>query len=388
MGNPVSEFLEFDQQLEKRAAGPAGLGYAKSVLLRGALPGAAIGGGLGAAMAEEDSRLQGALAGGAGGALLGAGGAAAADAPVYKMRKHWTDIANKARGLGNKATLESVDAVDDLKRAVGTPYSGQEPLKKEVAEQVSKRVSDADDMAGRAAQAAEEGEFAERLLKGEKFEHPTGGTMGVPQFGEGDPMGYLGTPLGLGASGGLVGSVAATPFAADPDAPPKKKSAAQIVKEAAGIINPELAKETFGKALMGGLGAAGAGVALSAGVGLGQKAIQAATSAINRGRGYKRMMEIHPDLAERDDQQVKGMYNLLHKASPTMAMNPYVAGGFIRRTEHASNYVDPKMVSDLAGAEANIQRNAWGGMSEPLRVASGMMPGLNLGEVGGSDDGK
>jgi hypothetical protein len=130
-------------------------------------------------------------------------------------------------------------------------------------------------------------------------------------------------------------------------------------------------------------GQLGAGALISAGAYGASKAIQAASSAINRSRGYKKMMEIHPDLADRDEEQVKGMYNLLHKSAPTMAMNPYVAGGFIRRTEHASQYVDPKMVSDLAQAEATIQRNAMGGAAGPMEFASrmiGAMPSAKLDE--------
>jgi len=130
-------------------------------------------------------------------------------------------------------------------------------------------------------------------------------------------------------------------------------------------------------------GQLGAGALISAGAYGASRAIQAASSAINRSRGYKKMMEIHPDLADRDDAQVKGMYNLLHKSAPTLAMNPYVAGGFIRRTEHASQYVDPKMVSDLAQAEATIQRSSMGGFAMPMEMTAkmiGSMPGAKLDE--------
>lgn len=365
MGNAVTDFLEY--HMIKEAVGSPGLGYAKSVLLRGALPGAALGGGIGALTAEED-RLKGALAGGGAGAVLGAGGAAAADLPIYKMRKHWTDVAKKGKGLMNKATLEGVDAVEDLKRAVGTPYSGQEPLKQEVAEQVSKRMKDADELGAQARRAAEEAEFAEQLLSGQRFEKPGGGKFGVPQFGEGvEPVGPA---IGAGAMGGVLGSSAALPWV--PDGSEKKP-------KTAAAFNTKLMGESFQKALSGGLGQLGAGAIMTAGAYGASKAIGAATDAINRSRGYKKMMEIHPDLGERDEQQVKGMYNMLHKAAPTMAMNPYVAGGFIRRTEHASQYVDPKMVADLADAESKIQRSAWGGISEPMRFATGMMPGMSFG---------
>lgn len=142
----------------------------------------------------------------------------------------------------------------------------------------------------------------------------------------------------------------------------------------------------FGRTMEGGLFQAGAAAVIGTGLGLGQKAVQGAWNAVNRSRGFKKMMEVHPDLAERDDQQVKGMYNLLHKAAPTMAMNPHVAGGFIRRTEHASQYVDPKMVADLADAESKIQRSAWGGMGEPMKMVAGMMPKTRI-DSGGFDAG-
>ena len=100
----------------------------------------------------------------------------------------------------------------------------------------------------------------------------------------------------------------------------------------------------------------------------GAKAIQAATSAINRNRGYKKMLQINPDLGERDQATVRGMYNLMHSAAPTMAMNPYVSGGFIRRTEHASQYIDPMMVKSLSDAESSIQKARWGGFPDPMKT--------------------
>lgn len=391
MGNAISEFLELDHQIDKTAG--ARSEYAKSILLRGALPGAAIGAGLGGLASEEGSRGKGAIAGAVGGGLIGSGGAALADVDTYRARKGLYDLVRKGKGSMNKATLEGVDAVDDLKRAVGEPYTAKEPLSREAAEQVSKRVAQADEALSGAARAAEEGEFAEQVLKGKTFVDPQGRTLRAPQFGD---SGLGPGALEMGATGGLVGSAAAAPFwdwdgqgGQLPSKKPKEKSAAQLVKEAAvGREMIEQGTKAFTKSLSGGLGQLAAGAAMTAGAYGASKAIQAATSAINRGRGYKRMMEIHPDLADRDEQQVKGMYNLLHKASPTMAMNPYVAGGFIRRTEHASNYVDPKMVSDLAGAEANIQRSAWGGVSEPMRFATGMLPGVgfeNLDKAPGKD---
>lgn len=143
--------------------------------------------------------------------------------------------------------------------------------------------------------------------------------------------------------------------------------------------------DRLGRTMEGGLYQAGGAAVIGLGLGLGQKAIQGAWNAINRSRGFKKMMAVHPDLAERDDQQVKGMYNLLHKTAPTMAMNPHVAGGFIRRTEHASQYVDPKMVADLADAESKIQRTAWGGIGEPIKMVAGMMPKARL-DLGGPAD--
>lgn len=164
----------------------------------------------------------------------------------------------------------------------------------------------------------------------------------------------------------------------------------QKVKKAAGrppkappvppkLFDPSIAGKTFGKGLIAGAGTLAAGVALSGAMTLGAQAIQAATSAINRSRGYKRMLEVHPDLTDRDEEQVKGMYNLLHKTAPTMAMNPHVAGGFIRRTEHASQYVDPKMISDLAGAEAKIR--AVSSPTDMLQSATKFMPSVSLGQL-------
>jgi hypothetical protein len=104
----------------------------------------------------------------------------------------------------------------------------------------------------------------------------------------------------------------------------------------------------------------------------GAKAIQAATQAVNRSRGYKAMLKLNPDLGERDQESVKGTYNMMYHAAPSLAMNPYVAGGFIRRTEHATKYVDPKMISDLASAEASIQKSRWGGFPDPMQMGMDM----------------
>lgn len=90
------------------------------------------------------------------------------------------------------------------------------------------------------------------------------------------------------------------------------------------------------------------------------EAISAAKSAVNRSRGYKRMLEHNPELKEMDAEGVKSMYNMMYKTAPTLSQNPYIAGGFVRRIEHQKKWMDPRLVSDLAETEAKINRAEYG----------------------------
>lgn len=93
------------------------------------------------------------------------------------------------------------------------------------------------------------------------------------------------------------------------------------------------------------------------------EAISAAKNAVNKSRGYKAMLETNPELKEMDAEGVKAMYNMMHKTAPTLAQNPYIAGGFVKRIEHGKKWMDPRIVSDLAETEAKMQRAGYGPMT-------------------------
>jgi hypothetical protein len=93
------------------------------------------------------------------------------------------------------------------------------------------------------------------------------------------------------------------------------------------------------------------------------EAVSAAKNAVNRSRGFKEMIAVNPELRDMDAEGVKAMYSMMHKTAPTLAMNPYIAGGFVKRIEHGKNWLDPRIVSDLAETEAKMQRVGYGPMT-------------------------
>jgi len=117
-------------------------------------------------------------------------------------------------------------------------------------------------------------------------------------------------------------------------------------------------------------GVMAAGTALTYGV---MEAISAAKNAVNRTRGYRAMIDTNPELKEMDAEGVKAMYNMMHKTAPTLAQNPYIAGGFVKRIEHGKKWMDPRIVSDLAETEAKMQRTGYGPLTGfPFEVGKAM----------------
>lgn len=107
-------------------------------------------------------------------------------------------------------------------------------------------------------------------------------------------------------------------------------------------------------------------------------AIREVKKAVTRSRDFKNMMEANPDLGDREAEGVKSLFSLIHDTSPTLAANPLVAGGFIRKLEHGKNYLDAGIATDLATAEAQIQRNRQTGAEPYLRTGSDIAKGLRL----------
>jgi hypothetical protein len=87
---------------------------------------------------------------------------------------------------------------------------------------------------------------------------------------------------------------------------------------------------------------------------------------IGRERGFKSMLAYNPELAKEPAAKVRAMYNSLHNASPTMAQDPVVASSWVRRTMYHDDYIDPRTISDIAGAERSMRQP---GLLEQMPVA-------------------
>ena len=77
-------------------------------------------------------------------------------------------------------------------------------------------------------------------------------------------------------------------------------------------------------------------------------------NAIGKSRGFKGMMEYNPELAKEDRVKVQTLYNTLHHVSPSLARDPVVANSWVKRMMYQDEYVDPKILSDLATAEQRM----------------------------------
>lgn len=107
-------------------------------------------------------------------------------------------------------------------------------------------------------------------------------------------------------------------------------------------------------------------------------AYRAVKQTVTRSRDFKNMMEKNPEFADMDAETVKDLFSFLHDTAPSLAANPIVAGGYIRKMEYNKNYLDPTMAKDLVGAEAQIQKNRMTGAEPYLNAASKIIGGLNL----------
>lgn len=92
-------------------------------------------------------------------------------------------------------------------------------------------------------------------------------------------------------------------------------------------------------------------------------------SAVGRAHGFKLMMEYNPELAKEDRNKIQTLYNTLHNVSPSLARDPLVANSWVKRMMYQDEYVDPKILSDLATAEQRMGQaagygNRFSGMME------------------------
>ena len=107
---------------------------------------------------------------------------------------------------------------------------------------------------------------------------------------------------------------------------------------------------------------------VGAGVGMLETRRRSSQAAVQKATAYREMMGLHPHLARRDPGEVNRIYNSLYNVSPTMAVDPMVAGAWV------DNVIESKgvgynshqglltAVKELSGIERSVAdtRNARG----------------------------
>jgi hypothetical protein len=68
---------------------------------------------------------------------------------------------------------------------------------------------------------------------------------------------------------------------------------------------------------------------IGAGVGALELRHRASQAAVQKATAYREMMDLHPHLERRDPGEVNRIYNSLYNVSPTMAVDPMVAGAWV-----------------------------------------------------------
>lgn len=86
-------------------------------------------------------------------------------------------------------------------------------------------------------------------------------------------------------------------------------------------------------------------------------------NAIQKAHGFRSMMKHNPALGKEDKKRVHALYNTLHNVSPDLARDPVVANSWVKRMMYQDEYVDPKTMSDLAGAQKSISQGRQGRIS-------------------------
>lgn len=106
--------------------------------------------------------------------------------------------------------------------------------------------------------------------------------------------------------------------------------------------------------------ALGAGTALTAGA----SAIKRVMDAKNKATSFKQMLDLHPQLKERDPQFVQRIYSSLHNVNPMMARDPMVSGAWVDTIiesggldQGAASRALLEGVKDLAQIRSHMSRN-------------------------------
>lgn len=127
--------------------------------------------------------------------------------------------------------------------------------------------------------------------------------------------------------------------------------------------------------------------------------------AIQKSRGFKKMVDANPELQDVPADRLKLMYNSVYHTSPHVAVDPLAAGSVVGHMAAYGGKVDPKTIAELASTEqragaqmspfrqqmvSNMTSAMSGGVIDPLTAAriaeskaSGALKTEELGAFGG-----
>lgn len=110
------------------------------------------------------------------------------------------------------------------------------------------------------------------------------------------------------------------------------------------------------------LGAATAGAVMGAGALGAKKGYEAVESSVGKAKAYKEMIDVRPELKDRDPKAVQRAFNSLYRFNPAYARDPLVAGSFVDSVS-ASERLDLGTVNALVAGRKSMA----GPSFEPFR---------------------
>lgn len=119
---------------------------------------------------------------------------------------------------------------------------------------------------------------------------------------------------------------------------------------------------SLGKALPPAIATAGT-VALIGALGSSiAKKYEGYSQAIQKARSFRNMVKAYPDLEEYGADRLKNQFDTLHRFSPTIAQDPILSSGWIRRvnqfTIEGKDFITPDVVRDLVSIESGVAGRA------------------------------
>jgi hypothetical protein len=117
----------------------------------------------------------------------------------------------------------------------------------------------------------------------------------------------------------------------------------------------------------------GIGAATTLGSALGGTVINSIRSAMTKGKNYKGMLDVNPDLGKKDSKQVQLAFNTLSRFNPHYASDPSVAGAYVRQQLDMER-VDLNSINSLVAANKSIS----GGQRPTFDPAGWHQTGSNL----------